>query len=826
MAELVGRSQVARLREKAKAFEAQRRRARRAGGKPRAVVGFAGGGGSSVAWKMATGWDPDVAMNHWMTAVCAHQRHFPETEHHCADIFDVDPRSVLPGEHIAFAWFSPDCTDFSKAKGAAPKSERIRGLLWSILPWVATRRPDVIMIENVEEFEQAGPVYRRPDDWRAVNDRGRDGGELVPGEEGQPIQARRGETFQSFVAKLRRVGGVVEWRVINAADYGAPTTRKRLYVIVRFDGRPIVWPERTHAPRKDCERLGLKAWVGAHTIIDWGQDCPSIFLDDAEVDDLAKRTGKRVKRPLVAATQKRIARGMERYVIGSADPFLVNISQRNWGGDRAHGVRDPIPTLTSSRGGEYAVADPVAAMMTNNYGSNTRGGRGDLEEPTKTQTGALHSGVVEASLSPGGIVGVGGRRGQSPPVDPQAPMPTGTGKADAALAVANVVKFQENSTFTDPRDPTHTIMAGATRHGLVTSHLASVAHGDHDERAGLRAWPMDDPTRTQTGSHDKALVAGSLVRTNFHSAAARGGGHDQMVAASLHQMNTRDVGGDALDPARTLSGHDHQGLVAAHLDAYYSSGSAGSDAAAPTRSSTGQDRFSLVATWLEQANTGMVGHDQRDPVSTIVAGGGQGSGWGPTQRLIEARLELESGDHGGPVGRRGAVLDFLWRHFGVPTQAEWDDPAATLQGRLKFGLVLLPRRPSAGTAEDAEGALGARLTEGRGVSGDGLAASQASVRGAGEAGVPCRPQGGRSAVTDFDVWMIVDIGLRMLTPRELAAAMGLPADYDLSLDHLGRPISKTHQTQMIGNMVSPPPAAALIAANCPDLIQPGWSMAA
>ncbi|MBX3482519.1 DNA cytosine methyltransferase [Phenylobacterium sp.] len=869
MAELVERSQVARLREKSKAFEALRRKARRASEKPRSVVGFAGGGGSSVAWKMATGWDPDVAMNHWMTAVCAHQRHFPQTEHHCADIFDVDPRSVLPGEPIAFAWFSPDCTDFSKAKGAAPKSERIRGLLWSILPWVATRRPDVIMIENVEEFEQAGPVYRRPDDWRAV---GADG-VLVPGEAGQPIQARRGETFRSFVAKLRRVGGVVEWRVINAADYGAPTTRKRLYVIVRFDGRPIVWPERTHAPRKDCARLGLKPWVGAHTIIDWGQDCPSIFLDEGEVDDLAKRTGKRVKRPLVAATQKRIARGMERYVIGSADPFLVNISQRNWGGDRAHGVRDtPVPTLTSSKGGEYALVDP---------------------------------------------------------------------------AVANVVKFQENSTFTDPRDPIHTIMAGATRHGLVTSHLASVAHGAEE-----RAWPVDDPARTQTGHHDKALVtanlvglahgehgerpgsrtrdlhdpaghvhagggdgalvAGSLVRTNFHSAAARNGvrdpeepmatntgdggvaltaatlvprygererqapraqdvgdplptivpdanggqvaaatllrqfgtssardlndphptvmtegdgGKSGLIAASLSRQFGGSHGADVGDPAPTVmpGGSGKTQVVAAHLDAYYGcEAERGNDIGEPARTSTGKDRLSLVATWLEQANTGAVGHDQREPVSTIVAGGGEGSGWGPTQRLIEARLELD----GGPVGRRGAVLDFLWRHFGVPTQAEWDDPAATLQGRLKFGLVLLPRRPSAGTTEDTEGAHGARHTEGRGVSGDGPAASETSVRGAGEAGVPCSPQSGRSVVADFDVWMIVDIGLRMLTPRELAAAMGLPADYDLSLDHLGRPISKTHQTQMIGNMVSPPPAAALIAANCPDLIQPGWRMAA
>lgn len=721
-------------------------------GRPRSVIGFAGGGGSSVAFKLATGLDPDVAMNHWLTAVLAHQRHFPETDHRWADIHEVDPDSCLPGEEIAFGWFSPDCTDFSKAKGKAPRSERIRGLAWSVIPWAVKRRIRVIMLENVEEFAQWGPVYR------------------TGPKAGEPIPSRRGETFARWRSRLEKLGYVVEWRIVNAADYGAPTTRKRLYLVARCDGQPIVWPERTHAPRKDAARLGLKPWRGASEIIDWSLDCPSIFLNAAEVEDLRKATGKRVQRPLVAATQKRIARGMERYVIRAAEPFIVPITQKGWGGDRAHAVRDPMKTLTSSKGGEFALADASVAM------------------------------------------------------------------------------------------------------------LSSVAHGDHSERAGLRAWPADDPTRTQTGTHDKALVSGSLVRTNFQSAAARngiadlqdpmttntgdggiavasaclvpsygeregqqprcgdiqepgatvvpGGNGGRLVAASLTQMNSRDVGSAADDPARTHVGKDHQGLsaatlirqfgtstardiadphptvmtegdggksgvsvaymaqgnherlgraadeptttqtergaqqqlVAASLDTYYTSGSVGSDAAEPMRTSTGKDRLSLVAYWLEQANTGMVGHPATAPISTIVSGGGPDSGWGPTQRLVEARLEQD----GGPVGRRAAVLDFLWRHFGLPTLEEWQAPAETPDARLKFGLVLI----------------------------DGV------------------------------TWMIVDIGLRMLTPAELAAAMGLPPEYDLSVDHNGKPISKTHQTQMIGNMVSPPPAAALIAANCADLIQP------
>lgn len=711
-------------------------------GRPRTVVGFAGGGGSSVALMMATGKGPDACFNHWMVAVDAHRRHFPMAEHYCADAFDVDPRTCLPGEEIAFGWFSPDCTDFSKAKGKAPRSERIRGLAWSVIPWAKLRRIKVIMLENVEEFAQWGPVHR------------------TGPKAGEPIPSRRGETFRRWKSRLEKIGYVVEWRVLNAADYGAPTTRKRLYLVARCDGQPIVWPERTHAPRKDAERLGLKPWVGACEIIDWRQDCPSIFLTPAEVEELRQRTGKRVQRPLVAATQKRIARGMERYVIGSADPFLVNITQRTWAKDRAHGVRDPLPTLTSSRGGEYALASAALASVA--HGGEARAW--PVEDPTRTQTGHHDKALVTGCLVPA----YGERDGQPP-----------------------------------------------------------------------RCLDVEEPAATVVpGGNGGRLVAGSLVRTNFHSAAARNGirsaeepmatstgdGGIGVLAASLHQMNTRDVGGEAVDPARTQAGREHvalqgahlvrqfgtstaadaagpvptimpegagktsvataymaqgnfgmlgrgccdpvttvmgrgtqQQIVSAHLDAYYSSGKVGGAANDPARTSTGRGRLSLVASWLEQANTDMVGHELPAPVSTIV-------GKGCTQRLIEARLELD----GGAIGRRAHVLEFLWSHFGVPTAEEWADPAATLAGRLKFGLVLI----------------------------------------------------------DGAVWMIVDIGLRMLTPGELAAAMGLPPGFDLTHDIHGRPISKTHQTQMIGNMVSPPPAEALIAANCPELIMPDHRRAA
>jgi DNA (cytosine-5)-methyltransferase 1 len=221
------------------------------------------------------------------------------------------------------------------------------------------------------------------------------------------------------------------------------------------------------------------------------------------------------------------------------------------------------------------------------------------------------------------------------------------------------------------------------------------------------------------------------------------------------------LGRSCCDPVTTLTGRGtQQQVVSAHLDTYYGSGSVGSDLRDPMRTATGKARNSLVTAWLEQANTGMVGHDAREPVSTIIAGGK--SGWGgATQRLVEARLELD----GGPVGRRAQVLEFLWEHFGMPTPEEWADPTGTLDARRKFGLVIL----------------------------------------------------------DNLVWMIVDIGLRMLTVGEMMAASGLPSWMDLSRDYHGRPVSKTHQTQMIGNMVHPDPCCALIATQCPDMILPGWT---
>lgn len=632
--------------------------------KPLDLVWFAGGGGSSEGLA-AAGFPPDYALNHNAVALLMHQANHPGCVHLVDDATAVHPMTLEPGRHIRSFWASPDCTHFSVARGSAPKSPRIRGLAWCILPWAEQRRPDVIFVENVKEFTTWGPL----DD------------------AGQPIKARAGETFREWVGSLEAAGYVVVWKVLNCADYGAPTTRKRLFVIARCDGQPISWPERTHAPRKEAAALGLKPYVSAASCIDWAEPCPSIFLTQAE----AKAAGLNVKRPLVKATQARIAKGIERYIIGSAEPFIVQLTHQ---GDRRRlDPQEPFPTVTGAHRGEIAAVVPTMAMISNQYTSNTSGGRSDPREPKKTITSANHHAVVE--------------------------MP---------LQAAMVTKFQENSIGQHPADALDTVMAGATRFGVVSASL-----GRQFGRS--------------IGS-DAGEPVGSIT--------AGGGGKTQVVAATLgRQFGTNEAGADIAEPVGAITGQGGGGktqVITANLTTYYSSGDNAHDISDPLRTTTGTDRHGLSAVFLEQANTGLVGHDARDGLSTV-------TGRATQQRVIEARLAAMGA---APGARRRQVLEFLWAHFGEPTEAEWAAPTATDKGRLRFGLVI---------------AIG-------------------------------------------QVWEIADIGMRMLKPRELFNAQGFRPDYIIDRDPYGGPINTTQATLMVGNSVPPPMAEALAAANLIDDAEP------
>lgn len=252
------------------------------------VDNFAGGGGASTGIELAIGRSVDVAINHDPAAIAMHEANHPDTKHYCENVWEVDPREVAGGHPVGLVWLSPDCTHHSKARGGKPREKNIRGLAWVAVRWAATVQPRVMMLENVEEFQDWGPLDKN----------------------GKPIKAQKGRTFRSFVNALRRQGYKVEWRVLRACDYGAPTTRKRLFMVARCDGRPIVWPEPTHAERDSVSIRSRRAAPHrpASEIIDWGIECKSIFNR---------------KKPLADNTMRRIFLGLKKFVIDNPDPFIA-----------------------------------------------------------------------------------------------------------------------------------------------------------------------------------------------------------------------------------------------------------------------------------------------------------------------------------------------------------------------------------------------------------------------------------------------------------------------------------------------------------------------
>lgn len=309
------------------------------------VDSFAGGGGASTGIELALGRIVNAAINHDPAAIRMHEANHPYTEHYQASVWDVDPETVCRGRPVALAWFSPDCKHFSKAKGAALVDRKIRGLAWIALRWAAKVRPRVIILENVEEFQTWGPVRK-----------------------GKPVKKLAGTTFQKFVGQLRALGYTVEWRELVAADYGAPTTRRRLVLIARCDGRAIVWPERTHAPRDSAEvRSGkLLPWRSAAEIIDWSLPCPSIF---STKDEIRERYGISAVRPLADNTMRRIIRGVDKFTIKSGAPFIVDCNHS--GGGHVTDSQEPCKTITAKHTG--GICRPFLAPLTMTNTSNSVG---------------------------------------------------------------------------------------------------------------------------------------------------------------------------------------------------------------------------------------------------------------------------------------------------------------------------------------------------------------------------------------------------------------------------------------------------------------------
>lgn len=459
------------------------------------VDNFAGGGGASTGIEIGLGVTVAAAINHDPAAILMHKTNHPYTEHYQASVWDIDPREVCRGRPVAGAWFSPDCKHFSKAKGAALVNREIRGLAWITLRWAALVRPRVIMLENVEEFQTWGPVRK-----------------------GKPVKKLAGTTFRKFISQLRDLGYAVEYRELVAADLGAPTTRKRFVLIARCDGRPIVWPERTHAPRDSEEvRSGkLKPWRSAAEIIDWSLPCPSIFESKAEI---LEKYGLKAVRPLADNTMRRIIRGVDKFTIRSGEPFIVptGYGERKGQAPRVHDIEEPLPTVVGS--GKHNLCRPLLTPYLAECNHAGGGHIADPREPYKTITAKHTGGIVAPSLiqyhteqtenvrasglgGPINTVDASNRYGLAcanlveyytggRPLDVTDPMHTVTSHDREAVVAAHVVKFKGDNLGSDPAEPMQTVTASAGRNracGGGTFALCKVWFCKTRD-SGLHRWP-------------------------------------------------------------------------------------------------------------------------------------------------------------------------------------------------------------------------------------------------------------------------------------------------------------------------------------------------
>lgn len=476
------------------------------------VDNFAGGGGASTGIEAGTGRDVDVAINHDDEAIAMHTANHPRTRHHCQSIWSIDPLEAVTidgtPQPVWLAWFSPDCTHHSNARGGKPREKGIRDLAWVVVSWVERLgpkyKPAIIKVENVEEFLTWGPLD----------------------ENGDRIRERNGEEFARWVKALRNHGYTVEWKVLKAHKYNTPTIRKRLVLVARCDGLPIVWPEESNGPDRALP------YRTAAECIDWSIPCPSIFLTKEEGRALG------VKRPLAEATMARIARGVQRYVIDAAQPFIVNLTHH--GGDRNEDVEEPFKTVTGAHRGEKALIVPT-------------------------------------------IVGCGGRAGQSRPRAGDEPFATTTSKADACLVSAHLMTMRNaGKPFNGADEPTHTITAGGAHLNIVAATLVQTGYGERQGQAP-RALDVDAPLGTVVAGGGKHAAVAVFMSRQFGASTghpidepagtttAGGGGKSAVVAAFLAQHNTMPNGGihpghSAEEPVSTVTTTgSHQAVVATHM---------------------------------------------------------------------------------------------------------------------------------------------------------------------------------------------------------------------------------------------------------------------
>jgi len=584
---------------------------------------FAGGGGASEGLKQALGIDPALAYNHDELAIGMHAANHPLTQHHREDIWHADPRVDVAGRPIGWFHASPDCTHFSQAKGGQPRSRKTRALSWVVLKWVGqllradrlhgtNTAPRIISMENVWQILTWGPLVAK-----RCKETGRvlkmDGavaarGECVPVENQQLVPDKRhsGRTWQQFVAALRALGYAVEWRKLVASDYGAGTSRERLFLLARRDGEAIVWPEASHGPAP-----GQMPRVTAADCLDFSIPCPSIFT----------RT-----RPLADATMRRIAKGVMRHVIKSANPFIVPVTHQ--GGDRVHDVRDPMRTITAANRGELMLAAPeLAPFIAEHANSSHALGSMRADEPLRTVCAGVkggHFSVVAPTLVQ---TGYGEREGQAP----------------RAL---------------DLQQPLGTVVAGGVKHAVAAPHLVKF-------RGDSIGTPATEPVPTITSGAGAARPAGA--------AHALG-----LAAASLVTLRNNMAGADVQGPLSTIAAQvGHHGLTTAFLEqangGFYQGD--GNDARAPVSTITASgSQQRLVAAHLTAMAQNVVGNDLREPLPTILAG---------ATRFAEVECTLSPEQEAGAL----RVAAFLVKYYGSGIAVDLHDPVDTITTKDRLALV-------------------------------------------------------------------------------------------------------------------------------------------
>lgn len=653
------------------------------------IDNFAGGGGASTGIELALGRPVTVAINHDPAAILMHKTNHPYTQHLQDSVWNIDPVKICAGRPVGLAWFSPDCKHFSKAKGAALVNKNIRGLAWIVLKWAGTVRPRVIMLENVEEFKTWGPIRK-----------------------GKPIKSKQGQTFDKWFSQLKDLGYEIEYRELVAADYGAPTTRKRFVLIARCDGQPIVWPKRTHAPidSEEVESGKCKPWVSAAEIIDWSLPCPSIFETSEQIKD---KYGQKALRPLKPNTLRRISRGIDKFVIKSQKPFIIPVGYGEKKGQkpRVNDIAEPLGTVVSTV--KHNVVDPILtpySVQVNHGGADRIKSLDD--KPMDTITAKHGYGVSEPILTPYAL----NHKFNNKPEDISKPLSAITAVNSHEIVKPVLEPFtlhnHTNASGTHIEDPVNTITSVGAQM-LITPHLMQIGQTG----GGNRVRDISSPVPTVVSKAEACLVSPTLIQ--YHT----------------EQSNKENRAYNFEGPIKTIDGSARYGIAAAHLTQYFK----GDHYHAPTEplhTVTTEIREGVTLAHITEFKGNDIGQSVNDPLRTVM-----------TKDVL-----------GGVYTRLEKISDNMDLKY-------WPQIREMLNVYCDYWI-----------ADDEILILTINAVD----------------------------------------YFISDIGLRMLTPKELYAAQGFPMDYIIEKDYKGNPYSKTQQVARCGNAVCPPLATALVKANLPE----------